>query len=150
MKNRDEYQRIVGKKEELESYLKTCTNKTVNFEMGTDNALGYVRDYLESYGLSVSIRIDDFNLNGPKFTDFQPEDIIVFDSGVLYKWDNYYLERYSVHTFDKPHSVNVVAVENGKVIISTWGDRYIVDQDKSLPSYRIQINVRINSKVKSR
>ena len=154
----EQYQNRIYKLDELTNNVEKSTDKDINFCMSEDNALGHIRDYLNKHGISVNIDITNFNIHGSKFRDFQPGDIIVFEGLVMYKYDEVLDERYSevriLNRFNPSdnsgvaHSVNIVSIDNGKVIVSSLGERYILDEEKSTPSIRIRLNIPLKEKAK--
>ncbi len=154
----EQYQNRIYKLEELTNNVEKSTDNNIDFQMSEDNGLGHIRDYLNKYGLSVNIDITNFNIHGAKFKDFQPGDIIVFEGLVMYKYDEELDEKYSeVRILNKnnpndnsgvAHSVNIVSVDDGKVIVSSLGERYILDEEHSTPSIRIRLNIPLKEKAK--
>lgn len=153
----------------LQDIIDKSKDYKINFGISEENGLGHIREYLESFGLSVSINIKNLSTRpgAPKFTDYQPGDIIVFEGLVLYKYDNITGERYSeekylslnefmqkygpARKYDyRGHSINITEIENGKIYTSSMGEKFIIDVDKSIPSIVIRLKVQTKNKTKTR
>ena len=78
-----------------------------------------VKKFFEDYGITVDFKVEEVTDYG----DFKPGDIICADNFDLYKEDNG--ERYSEVDDIKPHAVYVTEVDHGRVIVSSWGQRFI-------------------------
>ncbi len=74
-----------------------------------DTAFGHARHFLNNHGISSSISLR------PHSRSFNPGDIIASESFDLYK-EGENGERYSVR-----NDIYVVEVQDGKVIVSSWG-----------------------------
>ena len=155
------YQNADSKVEELKKLVDNSRDKKIFFGMSEQNAFSHFKEYLASYGISAKIDFNNINTKGPKFTDFKPGDIIVFESLSLYKLDEKTGKKYSKIIIepvrdingriiqDKSHSVNVVDIENGKVVISNLGEKYYLDESDSVASIRIRVNIRLKGKTKN-
>ena len=141
------YQNRDYKYDELLNNYNNAHDIDIFLGMSRDNYLGYIRDFLENYGLKINLTISDMLFTKDK--EYHPGDIIVFNKCYLYKVDEFG-KRYSEKEVIYPHSVSVVSVNKGKVIISTWGERYYLDQSKSVPSDRIVLNINVNDKIITR
>ncbi len=153
----------------LQDIINNSKDYKVDFGLSEDNNLGNFKAYLESFGLSVSINIKNLSTRpgAPKYTDYQPGDIIVYEGLVLYKHDpvtgedysqvkylslNEFMQKYGpARKYEyRGHSINITEIENGKVYTSSMGEKFIVDVDKSIPSIVIRLKVQNKNYTKTR
>ena len=119
-----------------------ANNLDVAISLSDDN-LGHIKEFLESYGIEADI---DVNYT---YEDIEPGDIIGSSNSVLYK-ENKYGEKYVIKDDIKNHGVYVVSVENGKIIVSSWGEKYIYDGVDTENIVVISIDMNVKRKTKSR
>ena len=103
-----------------------------------------VKKFFEGYGITVDFNVEEVTDYG----DFKPGDIICADNFDLYKEDNG--ERYSEVDDIKPHAVYVTEVDCGRVIVSSWGQRFIFSGHGAKCVYKLSMTVKVKSNIKGR
>lgn len=126
------------KLDELEEEVENARDKKADFVMSTDNKLGHIREFLGSFGIEPSI--------DPGASSYGPGDIVVLDHCVVYKVDPTG-GTYSKLEVKQPHSFNIVSMSNGQTIVSTWGQRYTLDD--SMSSWKLVISIDIPDRYKT-
>ena len=110
---------------ELYSKWKNSTNKEIECGIPLDAAFGYLYVYLANYGLVTNIEVIHDN------DEYLVGDIIASEKFSLQK-DNSEPIKYG------SHYVYVTEIgENGEIIVSSWGDKYIFDDETSLWKSRV-------------
>ena len=135
-------QEIDEKYYELLDKWQNAKNEDVNIALPLAN-LGHIKEYLESYGIEVNINIQD----GDEY--IKPGDIVASSNFILYK-ENEYGKKYTVKDNINNHGVYVVAIEDGKIIVSSWGEKYFYDGKDAEETYVISIDINVKSKTKNR
>lgn len=114
----------------------------MTISLPSDN-LGHIKEFLDSYGIETTIDI--------KYTDenIKNGDIIGSSNFILYKEDENG-KKYIIRDDVKNHGVYVVSIENGKIIVSSWGEKYIYDGKDSESTVVMSIDINVKRKTKSR
>ncbi len=129
-----ELQEIMKKKNELENEERHLYNKWQNakdkykdgdFSLPLTTTLGHVKEFLKKYGIKCQVNLQ-MKSNGK----YNIGDIIFSDGFTLYKENNG--KKYSTIENIESHSLYVAEIdEEGRIIVSSWGSRYIFDNSKA-------------------
>ena len=103
--------------------------KNRNYEFGLElsDTLGNVQAFMRQYGINLEV-IFQYSSNGR----YKVGDIIASEGFSLYK-EEQNGNKYAINDNVNSHYVYVVDIlENDKVIVSSWDDRYVFDDKEAL------------------
>lgn len=120
--------------------------KNIPYEVSFNlkQSLKPIQNFFAGYGITLELKTMEIkNINS-----IHPGDIICSDNFDLYKEDHG--EKYSEKNDLQPHAVYVVSVENGKIIVSSWGERFIFDDTDIEWIKKIVVDFKTKKNIKSR
>lgn len=95
--------------------------------------LGNLVKYLKQYGINIKVTLTNNSHNS------KIDEIIASENYTLYEESFYGLEKYDYRDTG-PHYLYITNITNdGKIIVSSWGDMYIFDNKKSLWTTKVNI-----------
>ena len=122
---------------EVRAKWENAKDEDISLGIALTSNFGNLHKYLKQYGITSSAR---YNQNTKKLAT---DDIIAGENLVLYALNGSGTVTHEQNT--GLHYVYVVGFDNdGNLIVSSWGERYILDNYKSTRISQIRITVRIN------
>ena len=113
---------------------KNASNEFVNLGIPTDASFGYLYAFLKRYRLDSITEVEFDN-------HYEENDIVASDGFNLYSED----ENISSVNDVKSHYIYIVGTtEDGKLIVSSWGKKYIFDDQNASYTTRVQVKIRKN------
>ena len=133
----DEWHQFEEEKEQKFQQLfekwKNAENQPVNLGIRLDSAFGYFSSYLETFGLSVDTTCLDY------FEGYYEDDILASQNFDLYKIDSHgkMLEKYDDLDWHYVYISDIL--DNGTVVVSSWGNAYYFDNHDSTWTSKIYV-----------
>ena len=131
----EKYQNKDYKYDELYNKWKQAENNYYSLGIVLEEGFGYIKEYLKQYGINAetSVQMESDN-------NYEAGNIIASVNFDLYKKDN--IGKYSERNDVNAHYLYVVGVDKkGRVIVSSWGDRFIFDDDDAYQTSKLVLKL---------
>ncbi len=124
-----------------EQVINAVTNGTADFGISLTYEFGKIREYLKEYAPEVSL--STFCLQQTRGFRFNADDIVACEDFSLYKETDSGLQYYTLSDLEAHYVYVVGFTEDGRPIISSWGEQYILDNDGANWTYQVTLKLKV-------
>ena len=119
----------------LSSELKKIKSNNINLGIQQDDSFGYLKDYLNRFGIDCNIKYSK------NITDYNVGDIIASENFDLYQMNPYGI-IVSKNSNIGLHYLYITDTGNESVIVSSWGNKYVLDNSNATNVSKVLIKNR--------
>lgn len=135
----DEVQEIIrirDKERELYQKSEKAIDESKTLGIPVDIRFGHIVEFLKTHGIQSKLVLQKNNLQ------LEQGDILASEKFTLYKEEDG--EKYSISSDIEPHCVSVVSTDGGQTIVSSWGEKYVFDDQGA--DWTVEVDLKIYAK----